>query len=137
MKIELMSQAAKLAVDCIYQAYVCGYNLKNDDFVMAENIVFNALDSKKTSMDIGLARLMVMYFRAFDRKQEYFHAMEDVVNMVLAQDCLLESMGEGEEPRLRNDLQYLVCMADLAKDEAEKRYEKAHEKAFTIAKATA
>ncbi len=133
MKIRMMSEAAKLAVDCVYKAHICGFNVKNQDYALAEKIVFDGISP--SIQGTGIARMMARRLQALGDMKTYFEAMEQVVNMVAADDFALKDLAEGKEERLRNDLQYLVCMADHAQNEMEAKYEEARKKAFKTAKA--
>lgn len=133
MKITMMSEAAKLAMDCVHNAFLCGFEVKNQDFSLAEKIAFYGLSFDKDLEE--LSQKTVRRLRFLNDMKAYFDVMEDVINLVAKDDFALSEMPKGSEPKLRNNLQYLVCMADHAKNEMEARYEEAHKKAFKVAKA--
>ncbi len=119
MKIETMGQAAKLAADCIYIAHYNKAELTFQDFEMAENIIFSVVEDGFGSF---LFQQKIIGERRFRRMEAYFKKLEYLLNKCARKDYPLSDLGNAER-QVRNDLQYLVCIADEAREKVMEKYE--------------
>ncbi len=118
MKIKTIKQAAKLAADCLYIAHYNKAELTNKDFIMAESIIFIVAED---SFSWFIFRQNIWLERRAKRMEAYFKKLEYLLNR-FTKDCPLSDLGNAER-QIRNDLQYLVCIADEARERVMEKHE--------------
>ncbi len=120
MEIKTMAQAAKLAADCLYIAYYNRAELTDKDFIIAEKIIFSSV---KDGFGSFLFKQKTLSERKFCRMEAYFKKLEFLLNKSPSEDYPLSDLLGEEERQIRNNLQYLVCIADEARERVMEKYE--------------